>query len=119
MENKRNKVRVKVNSVVLYKIKGALLGGGSRVKDISEAGACILSKHNFPVGSLLDLEIRRDDLKEPIKISAQIVRAVNRDDGQYPFELGLVFSNLSSIKQETLQEYIRCFMVQGENKSIN
>lgn len=118
-KNKRKNARIRANLAVLFKVKNTLLAGGSRIKDVSETGMCIPSKHNFPVDSLLELEIRSDDLQEPIKASAAVVRVTRRNDSEFPYELGIIFLDIPFDKWKMLQDYIRRSIAQGKNKDIN
>ncbi len=119
MENKRKSVRVTAFLVASFKVKNTRLAGGSRVKDISETGACVPSNHYFPVDSLIELEIRSDDLKEPIKALARVVRITNRNDGKFPYEVGLVFLDLPLVKRNILHDYIQRSIAQEGNKDIH
>ena len=119
MENKRRSVRVTANSIVSFKVKDTRLAGGSRIKDVSETGACIPSNHYFPIDSLLELEIRSDDLKGSIKVLGRVVRITGRREGKFLYEVGLVFLDLPFDKRKMLQEYIQRFMAQGENKDVH
>jgi len=120
MEEKRKSIRVRgSNLTVLFKVKNARLAGGSRIKDISEIGLCILSKYHFPVDSVLEMEIRSDNLKEPIKTLGRVVRIVNCNNSKFQFEVGIVFLDLSLANNRiTLRNYIQRFMTQ-ENQDIN
>ncbi len=104
--------------VVSYKVKNTCLAGGLRLKNVSETGLCIPSKHYFPIDSLLELEIRSDDLKEPIKALARVARVTDRSDGKFRCEVGLVFLDLPLVKQNMLQDCIKRSIAQGGTKDI-
>lgn len=106
MDDKRKSPRVKANGVVSFKVKSSRLAGGSRVKDISASGICIPSKSYFPVDSILELEVRSDDLKEPIKTLARVVRIAKRDKGNFQFEVGLEFIDFPIDQSYLLNEYM-------------
>ena len=110
---KRKSPRIRSSALVSLKVESARLSVGSRVKDISEIGICIPSKTYFPVEAMLELEIRSDDLNEPIKIMAKVVRIINRDKGKFPYELGLVLLELPIDKRNILHDYICRLIAQG------
>ena len=114
MENKRRGVRVRANAIVSFKVKTTRLVGGSRIKDISETGVCIPSKHFFNLDSILELEIRSEDLTEPVKILARVVRIAKRNKGKYQFEVGVEFLDSADVKQNLLQDYIRRSIAKGD-----
>jgi len=118
MEEKRKSPRVKTAAVVSFRVQASRLAGGSRVKDISESGICIPSKTYFAPDSIIELEIRSDDLMEPIKVLAKVVRIANRDKGNFPFEVGLIFLELTPAKRYMLHEYLCRLIAQGGNKEI-
>ncbi len=107
MENKRKSVRVTASLVVSFKVKNTRLAVGSRIKDVSATGVCIPSKYYLPVDSLIELEIRSDDFKEPIKASARVVRVTNRSGSKFPYEVGLVFVDVPFDKRNILHDYIQ------------
>lgn len=113
MENRRKSPRVKANLVVSFKVQTSRLVGGTRIKDISETGVCIPSKHYLPVGSLVEMEIRADDFKEPIKTMGRVVRIVNRNDNKFQFEVGLEFVNMSFANRNLLNSCIRHSIAHG------
>jgi hypothetical protein len=119
MDEKRKSLRARTGAVVSFKVQASRLAGGSRIKDISDSGICIPSKVYFAVGSILELEIRSDDLSEPVKTLARVVRVVNRDKGKFPFEVGLVFVHLPIAEQNMLHDYIRRAVAQGINQDIS
>jgi len=114
MEEKRKSPRVRVSAQVTLRLQAARLAGGSRVKDISETGICIPSKTYYAVGSLIELEVRAEDLSEPFKVLARVVRIANRDRSKFPFELGLVFLHLPVAERDFLHEYIKRSIVHGD-----
>lgn len=107
MEDKRKHVRVCANLVVILKVKNSRLARGSRTKDISETGICIPLNNYFPVGSLLELEMRSIDLKGPIRSLARVVRIAKLDDGYTPFEMGVEFIDFPVANRRIFSEYIR------------
>jgi hypothetical protein len=119
MENKRKSARVNANLVVLVKVKNARMARGSRIKNVSETGVCIPLSHYFPVDSLLDLEIRSVDLMNPIKTSARVVRVVNRDNGEFPFEMGVVFLDIPIPNRNMLSDYISRTIAQRGDRDSN
>jgi len=119
MEEKRKSRRVRSNAVATFKVQSARLAGGSRIKDISETGVCLPSKHYFPIAAILELEIRSDDLNEPVKVLAKVVRVVKRDKGVFPFEVGLVFFELSAVNKDILHHFIRSIAARGESQDVS
>ena len=119
MDEKRRGPRVRANIVVNFKVKSIRLVGGSRIKDISVVGICLPSKHYFPVDSILDLEIRSEELKEPIKVSARVARISNRNSSKFQFEVGLDFLDLPLPKRDELNNYIQRVLAQGQNMDIS
>jgi len=107
MEEKRKNIRVRANFVALFKPQYTRLARGSRIKDVSETGVCVPAKNHFPVDTLLEVVIRSEDLKEPIQILARVVRIVECHNGNYPFEVGVVFLDLPLSNKNKLKEYIR------------
>ena len=112
MEEKRKVSRIKVNAVVSYRIKNIRLAGGTRVQDISELGICIPTTQFIPVDSILELEIRSDDLKEPIKTLAKVTRVVHRSGGKYQFEVGLEFVDFPRVRLNELCDFIKISLAQ-------
>jgi len=119
MDEKRKSPRIRTSAVVSYKVQAARLAGGSRIKDISETGICIPSKVYFPVDSILELEIRSDDLEKPIKVLAKVVRIANRDKGKFSFEVGLLFLGVPPDQFDILHGYIRRLIAQGGSQDIS
>jgi len=119
MIEKRKSFRARTAAVVSFKVQLTRLAGGSRIKDISESGICLLVKSHLSIGTIIELEIRSDDLQGPLKIVAQVVRIVNRDKSNYPFEVGLVFLQLTIAKQRSIHDYISFLTAQGGDKSIS
>ena len=119
MEEKRKSPRVRANAVVSFKVKSAKLASGSRVKDISESGIGIPLKQYYSVNSILELEVRSDDLKEPIKATARVVRIANRDKGKFQFEVGVELLDFPFAKLNILHDYIQRIIAQGEDQDIS
>jgi hypothetical protein len=115
MEEKRKNVRVKLNSVVSFKIKSTLLAVSSRIKDASDSGMCFPSKNSFPVGTVLELRIRSEDLPEPIKVFGKVVRIVNPAINDAHFEVGLEFLEMPVAKLQILHDYIQQAVAQGSD----
>ena len=106
MVEKRNSTRMIEPFVVSFKAKNTLLSFGSRIKDISETGACLSSHQYFPIDTLLEMEIRSYDSKISVKTLARIIRTANCNDSKFKFELGLVFLNPPLAKWDMLYNYI-------------
>ncbi len=113
MGEKRKAPRARTIAVVSFKVQSARLAGGTRIKDISESGICIPSKLHFEVGSTLELEIRSDDLKVPVKTLARVVWIAPRQ-GKFPFEVGLDFLQLPEDVHAVLRDYVRGLIDQGQ-----
>jgi len=86
----------------------AILSSGSRIKNISETGLCFLSSSYIPVESIVEMEIRTDDLPGPMKIWARVVKTANLNDSKFKFELGVVFLDIDYdyVKRKALHDYI-------------
>ena len=112
MENRRKSKRVSSNLVVIFRVKSSRLASGSRIKDISGTGVCIPLNHYFPVGSLIELEMRAYHLKGPIKASARIVRTSIQENSMSKFEMGIEFIDFPAAHRNRLNEYIHQAMLQ-------
>ena len=114
MDEKRNRPRVRANAIVSFKVKTIRLVGSARIKDISETGICFPSKVYFPLDSILEVEVRSENLKNPIKASARVVRMTRRNNSKFPFEVGLQFLDIPIVNQSAFMDYIQLAIAQGD-----
>ena len=121
MEDRRRAIRKDANLRISFRKMKNYLFSGSRVKNISEVGICMPVNINFPVTSLLEVEIVFDEINTSMFALARVVRTVERNNKQnktrYRFDIGLEFLSLSPEKQNILRDYINRSMSQIENKS--
>lgn len=118
MEEKRKHPRIKANVLVSYKVKTSRLLGGSHIKDISESGIGLPSKHYFPIDTILELEVKSDDFKEPLKALAKVVRIANLNNNKFQFEVGVEFLDLTPARRNMLHDYISQAIAQGVDQNI-
>jgi c-di-GMP-binding flagellar brake protein YcgR len=118
MKEQRRYVRIdKTFAVSFHKVKG-LLHSGTRTKDISEGGVCLPLDQYFCVDSLLEIEIRCDDFKGPLKALVRIVWIVNRYNSEFPFEAGLEFLEIPPVQRDILRDYINRYVAEGGQQEI-
>jgi hypothetical protein len=118
MSDKRKAVRVRANIVANFKVKAVRLAGGSRVKDISEVGLCLPSKHHFDVNAILELEIRAEDLQEPVKTTARVVWIRNISSSKYNFEVGLEFMDMLPAQKNVIHKFVQGVLSRGESRDV-
>ena len=107
MNNQRKFIRINKSLEVSFSGVKDLLRSGKRNKDLSEGGICLPLDKYFPVGSMLNIEIRFDDFKMPIKALAKIAWITNTNNTRLPFEAGLKFIDISPSQRDILRDYIK------------
>lgn len=107
MENRRKHVRINKSLEVSFRKARDFMRSGARNKNISESGVCLPTAQYFSVGSLLEVEISLIDFKAPVKAVARVMWIVKKDDGNFPFEVGLEFLEILPAQRDMLRDYIK------------
>jgi hypothetical protein len=107
-EERRKFLRINDTSMVSYTVVNALLGMGTRLKNVSESGICIPSMHAMAPGICLEVTLHFSQHIKPMKVVGKVIWNKPRaGDIKYPFELGIVFTKISPVDQEKLLHYIK------------
>jgi c-di-GMP-binding flagellar brake protein YcgR len=106
MDERRHLVRVGKMAEINYSIADAYLKSGTRSKNISSEGMCLPMIQRLEPGTVLDIEIKLAQDKQPIRAVAQVVWLNPRDDHRYPFEAGVKFIEINETEKAKIKEVL-------------
>jgi Tfp pilus assembly protein PilZ len=118
MENQRRHARIGQGFSVSFHEINDILGSGERSKNLSESGLCLPLNHYYEVGSLLELEIRSDELKVSVKAVARVAWIIRQDNRELPFQAGLEFTDIAPAQRELLRECIKRHLASGGQQDV-
>lgn len=113
----RKHPRISWSFLVKYKLHGQEEGTFdlSTVKNISVGGCYFGSQKAYPVGQLLDLEVKLPGIKDPLLFQGTIRRC---DPGQAPglFFIAVEFTNMGESQKEAFSR-VMSFFIKKQNRS--
>ena len=74
-------------------------------QDASPDGIFLLTNEEFPVGTLMRLEINLPSTFKPIEVEARVARVAKNKDGQIA-GVGLIFTNISEPEKKGLLKHL-------------
>lgn len=106
MSERRQYIRISKSLEIEYRPVSKLMGSRSRSTDISRAGIRLPIIEKFDPGTLLKLDIRFVGLK-PISVVGEVIWMNEKKDGDFRFEIGIRFVNITHYDREALNSVIQ------------
>ena len=106
MDNKRKTSRVIARLEGTVSKDKRLILYAARIKDVSETGICVQLKQYFEVGALLEIEVRSDEFRVPLKGTTRVMWIRHRDSQRFPYEAGLQFVEILPADRAKLCGYV-------------
>ncbi|MFC1658414.1 PilZ domain-containing protein [Candidatus Omnitrophota bacterium] len=108
-KNRRHHVRVSKNLEISYQVINDVLRYGSHSMDVSKGGIRFPAIQRLKPETVMELEIRLQDIVKPIAATGEVVWLSRKKSGQFPYEVGVKFIQISSIDVEILSSYCNNF----------
>lgn len=105
-EERRRYARIDLNFVVgMDVVSGSETPSfKAQTKNIGVGGVLLETGQTFPIGSIMELELRIPEMDRNVKALTKVIRVEARDDGN--FDMGLTFIEISDNDLKELDKYI-------------
>ena len=80
-------------------------------KDISEDGICLLSPYKVEIGETVELGIHLPRSRKPLIAKGKVLRRNEVNDKDYPFILGIQFTDIASEDYNRILKHIRYYFL--------
>ena len=119
MRERRGYVRLSESLKIAYNIIDVSSVKGSGISDnISGAGICFPTKHQLHCGNKVKLEISLPHVSEPIVAKGIIVWFRLQKDVEFPYIVGIKFTDIDPFDQGKILNFIRDSIKEGREKEI-
>ena len=95
MQERRQHIRLNKSFEVSYRISNQLIQFSSRSVDISIGGICLSAPQRLEPGTVFQLELRPTGVKKSIAATGKVMWLKERNDAQFPFEIGIKFIRIA------------------------
>jgi len=121
---KRKYIRINIDKTVKYAVQEKNKFSGKKstafIKDLSVEGACLVSKKNIDLGTIIKLELSVLSETDPIYLAGEVrwARFLKETSGKDAFEIGVKFITVDSRAEDRFTGYMCDTMVKNLNKYL-
>jgi len=106
MQEHRQYIRINRSLVVSYRLINQLIGIGILSKNVSGGGICLPVFQRLEPHAILELDIHLSDSVKLAKIIGEVIWIRERDDVQFPFEIGIKFIKINPSVRDKISDFI-------------